>query len=114
LGWVGWGELVWWVGGWLTVRPAGVEGGAVGAARRQCGPHRGPFQGPPNPHSSAHAKRGPAPEPTRMKRAGWEMEMPSRSTVFQPEAAESRRTSTYGGFGWGLVGVGCVLVWGLV
>merc|ERR1719183_2308942 len=34
------------------------------------------------------------PEPMRMKRAGWQMEMPSRSTVFHPDAAESSRTST--------------------
>mmetsp|Transcript_40113 Transcript_40113/g.119467 ORF Transcript_40113/g.119467 Transcript_40113/m.119467 type:complete len:222 (-) Transcript_40113:249-914(-) len=34
------------------------------------------------------------PLPTRMKRAGWLMEMPSRSTVFQPDAAESSSTST--------------------
>jgi len=32
--------------------------------------------------------------PTRMKRAGWAKEMPSRSTVFTPMAAESSRTST--------------------
>merc|ERR1719183_2654926 len=34
------------------------------------------------------------PEPMRMKRAGWQMEMPSRSTVFHPDAAASSRTST--------------------
>mmetsp|Transcript_19820 Transcript_19820/g.51518 ORF Transcript_19820/g.51518 Transcript_19820/m.51518 type:complete len:313 (+) Transcript_19820:3598-4536(+) len=34
------------------------------------------------------------PLPTRMKRAGWLMLIPSRSTVFQPEAAESSSTST--------------------
>ena len=32
--------------------------------------------------------------PTRMKRAGWEKEMPSRSTMFIPMAAESSSTST--------------------
>mmetsp|Transcript_68807 Transcript_68807/g.108485 ORF Transcript_68807/g.108485 Transcript_68807/m.108485 type:complete len:220 (-) Transcript_68807:522-1181(-) len=34
------------------------------------------------------------PLPTRMNLAGWRMLMPSRSTVFQPPAAESSRTST--------------------
>mmetsp|Transcript_6204 Transcript_6204/g.20791 ORF Transcript_6204/g.20791 Transcript_6204/m.20791 type:complete len:253 (+) Transcript_6204:1594-2352(+) len=34
------------------------------------------------------------PLPIKMNLAGWQMEMPSRSTVFHPEAAESRSTST--------------------
>jgi hypothetical protein len=34
------------------------------------------------------------PEPTKMNRAGWLIEIPSRSTVFHPEAAESNKTST--------------------
>mmetsp|Transcript_16065 Transcript_16065/g.22166 ORF Transcript_16065/g.22166 Transcript_16065/m.22166 type:complete len:335 (+) Transcript_16065:328-1332(+) len=34
------------------------------------------------------------PEPTIIKRAGCEIEIPSRSTVFHPEAAESSTTST--------------------
>mmetsp|Transcript_16060 Transcript_16060/g.39982 ORF Transcript_16060/g.39982 Transcript_16060/m.39982 type:complete len:226 (-) Transcript_16060:121-798(-) len=47
--------------------------------------------------SSSWGRSSPSsglPEPTRMKRAGWLMEIPSRSTVFQPEAAESSSTST--------------------
>ena len=34
------------------------------------------------------------PEPTNTNRAGWRIEIPSRSTVFQPEAAESNKIST--------------------
>mmetsp|Transcript_11746 Transcript_11746/g.20905 ORF Transcript_11746/g.20905 Transcript_11746/m.20905 type:complete len:294 (+) Transcript_11746:491-1372(+) len=70
---------------WLTICTRNL--GSFTVPICACMPKRSNSWGRSSPSSGL-------PLPTRMKRAGWLMLMPSRSTVFQPDAAESSRTST--------------------